>query len=164
MAYLSPAELVRLAGVRPAMLAHVLPIENEVEARTGKKIYVAPDGGGRSYDTQVRIYADSGNGTKYAAAPPGRSRHELGGAVDFNIVNGTDDDYRALRDVAVARGLVAGYDFHPTDSYPNAKKDPYHIELNETRAEAEAAFADYQKKKPSCSSCSALLYFSGTHR
>lgn len=138
MAYLSPAEMTRIALTRPELRAVALPFEQAVEDQTGCQVTIVS--GQRSYDEQAALYANcQTNNTNCPAAPPGQSKHEFGSAMDIRLkpLDGstvTDDDYRQMADIAQGTfGLTAGYYF--------TNKDRGHVELSDSLAACQAAYA-----------------------
>jgi hypothetical protein len=145
---LTPQERARLGDVRPELLLQLLALQDSALQQLGYVLAVPVDGGTRTNARQAQLYADSlaqgGGVLAYPVAKPGSGRHEYGAAVDLHIVaggsdddgRGSDDDYRALADVALQLGLVPGYYFE--------KSDPFHFQLNETLAQSQARWADMQ--------------------
>ena len=137
MAYLSPAELARVALLRPDLLSTLTRHMAEFERQTGHRTYVGAKGGLRSYEVQAQTYADS-LAQGFRANPPGTSHHEYGAAYDLIIV-GTGKDaamdkanplYETLAAIGENLGLRAGQHFR------SGKPDPYHFELMESLATA----------------------------
>jgi hypothetical protein len=136
MATLSLLDDARLGAVRPE-LRQLLASLWEAATTYGYTLAIPANGGRRSHAAQVKLYADSAQGTRYAVAQPGRSRHEYGAAVDLNIIaggygdggTGADSDYRWLADAAESLGLVAGFYF---DARGEGLHDPYHFQLKES--------------------------------
>jgi hypothetical protein len=148
VALFSPSELKLVWLLRPDFYTAVLKTMNDFEQATGLKTVVV--GGLRSTQMQSQIYSDSlSAGTYkgqqgYRAAPPGQSKHEWGSAVDLNIVGHTAGDaatdhasplYEKLATIAEANGLKAGQHFK------TGLPDPYHLETNDTNAQAQAAWS-----------------------
>ena len=134
MAILTPAELVRIAGIRPELRALVLPIMQAVEDATGKKLTIPPRGGLRTYAQQVDLWNDRAN-NPYPVAQPGRSYHEFGAAVDLNIIGGTDDDYAMMATIVQQRyGLVSAY-----------PSDRVHVRLPITLEQAQESWQNLQQ-------------------
>lgn len=126
MAYLSPAELLRVANLLPRFVSKLTQLMDNFEKRTGRKTKVVS--GHREDAEQAAIYADSlAHG--YRASPPGRSKHQYA-AADLNIIGATSSAaadqanplYAILAEEARKLGLKPGFDF--TSGLP----DPYHIE------------------------------------
>ena len=118
---------VSLDGLNPALLENFRGMVEEYGLKTNKKVVVTD--GFRTYDEQARLHA------KYPdkAAPPGRSLHEFGLAVDVDskTLNEMDD-----------LGLMRKYGFtRPVG------KEPWHteaagIQSNLNKAKTDPAFAD----------------------
>lgn len=128
---LSPADLLRIAALRPPLKARALPFIADVEAATGKSVRIPPRGGVRSAQDQVDLWNDRAN-NPYPVAQPGTSRHEFASALDFNIVNGTTADYWTAARIADRYELDSGIYFTPPD--------PVHLQLRETLVDARAAY------------------------
>jgi D-alanyl-D-alanine dipeptidase len=121
---ITPAELLRIAGLRPELRALALPFIADVEHATGKSVSIPPRGALRSYSDQVDLW-NARASNPYPVAQPGTSRHEYGAALDVNIAGGTDDDYETAADIATSRyGLDAGLYF--------STPDRVHFQLHET--------------------------------
>jgi hypothetical protein len=145
---LTPQERARLGDVRPELLQQLLALQDSALQQLGYVLAVPVDGGTRTNARQAQLYADSlaqgGGVLAYPVATPGSGRHEFGAAVDLHIIaggsdddgRGSDDDYRALADVALQLGLVPGYYFD--------KSDPYHFQLNEPLTQSQARWAAMQ--------------------
>ena len=88
---------VNLSGLNPEMKKRLAGLAFEYNQKTGKKIQI--NSGYRDSKEQAELYAKYG---PPRAAPPGRSRHESGLAVD---INSTDANK------AVELGLMAKYGF-----------------------------------------------------
>lgn len=136
MAFLTPAELLRIAPLRPELRDIVLPIMQAVEDATGHTITVPPNGGYRSNATQVELYANRAS-NPYPVAVPGKSRHEYGAAVDLDIIGGADSDYSQMATIASSQfGLASGY-----------PGDRVHMQLDETLDQSIAAWNDLQASR-----------------
>lgn len=136
MAFLTPAELLRVAPLRPELRAVILPLMQATEDATGKKIAIPPNGGLRSNLTQQALYAARAS-NPYPVAVPGRSRHEYGAAVDLNILGGDDADYSRMADIAREMfGLHAAY-----------PSDRVHFGLDETLEESIARWNALQSER-----------------
>lgn len=136
MAFLTPMELLRIAGLLPELRAAVLPIMQATEDATGKKLTIPPNGGVRSYETQAALYAARAT-NPYPVAIPGTSKHECGAAVDLNIIGGSEADY------ATMAGIVEDT-FELTSGWPD---DEVHIELPDDLSDCQAAWADVQQQR-----------------
>lgn len=145
MAFLTPAELLRVAPLRPELRAVVLPLMQAVEDATGKKLTIPPNGGLRSNLTQQALYAARAS-NPYPVAIPGRSRHEYGAAIDLNILGGSDADYAVLADIA--REMFGLHAAGPTDRV--------HINLDETLEQSVAAWDALQHARATTVSVWAL--------
>jgi len=77
----------------------------------------------RSPEQQAEIYARSGQGRNFMAAPPGLSEHQRGNAADLSFANPQAE--RAVRGAAPGAGLSFPF------TQPNARglTDPNHIQL-----------------------------------
>lgn len=84
-------------GVQTAFKRRFLAMAREYKERTGRKIQV--NSAYRSTADQARLYARYGPGR---AAPPGRSGHEFGAAIDMNSADGN---------AAQQLGLLNRYNF-----------------------------------------------------
>ena len=99
---------VHLEGVKPNLLQYFLGMAEEYGNKTGKTIQV--NDGFRSYDEQARLHAKDSK----KAAPPGKSLHEFGLAMDIN-----SGDAGKLEEL----GLMKKYGFtRPVGG------EPWHIE------------------------------------
>lgn len=138
MARFGPLELVRVALVRQDVKDAVLATMQAFEDQTGMKTFVPEDGGYRSMSTQTEVYADSLK-EGFRAAPPGKSKHEFGAAIDLQIINAdgtvreqnaavdeSDPDYELLATLGESNGLIAGKHFSSGDP------DPYHFESSDS--------------------------------
>lgn len=124
---LTPAELARVALLQPALRNAVPAIVQDIEQATGKAVTIPPHGGWRSSASQAALYAARAS-NPYPVAAPGTSYHEFGGAVDLDIIGGTDADYQTMRDIVQGTyGLVSGY-----------PGDQVHVRLNESLAQVQA--------------------------
>lgn len=87
MQYVKLVKGARLEGLSPSMLKLFLGMAEEYGTKTGKSIPVTD--GFRSYQEQAALYARLPKGR---AAPPGRSLHEFGIALDIdsNVANELD--------------------------------------------------------------------------
>lgn len=129
MAILTPLELARIALLRPELRAAVLPIMDDVERATGKKVTIPPRGGFRTHAQQAALYATAST-NPYPVAAPGQSYHEYGAALDLNILGGTAADYQAMGAIVTGTyGLVSGL-----------PADPVHMRLNESLDQAIATW------------------------
>jgi hypothetical protein len=146
VAFLTPAELLRIAGLRPELRALVLPLMQATEDATGKKLTIPPNGGLRSNLTQQALYAARGS-NPYPVAIPGRSRHEYGAAVDLNIIGGNDDDYAQL--ASIAEGMFALHAAGPSDRV--------HIQLNESLEDSIARWDALQSERVTTASSWVLV-------
>lgn len=136
---LTPAEVLRIAGLRPELRAIVLPLMHDITVATGKAVSIPPRGAKRSYADQVDLW-NARASNPYPVAQPGTSRHEFGGAIDLNILGGTADDYQAMADIAEGKyGLDAGLYF--------TTPDQVHLQLHESLADARAAFAAMETQR-----------------
>lgn len=127
MIILTPAEYARVALLQPQLRNAVPAIVQDVEQATGKAVTIPPHGGWRSSATQAALYAARAS-NPYPVAAPGSSYHEFGGALDLDIVGGTDADYATMANLVQQKyGLVSGY--------PN---DRVHMQLNESLAQCQA--------------------------
>lgn len=135
---LSPADLLRIAALRPPLKARALPFIADVEAATGKQVRIPPRGGVRSPQDQIDLWNDRAN-NPYPVAQPGTSRHEFASALDFNIVNGTAADYMTAALIADRYQLDSGIYFTPPD--------PVHLQLRETLADARAAYVVMKQER-----------------
>lgn len=148
--FYGPREALEMFGARPELLSADSKSAAEFEARTGKRTYIAVDGGVRSNARQAALDAESGG--QYPVAPAGSSYHEYGAARDRLILtadNPTEADYQLLAEISAKHGLMnrfgrPGYD--PTDKG--------HRQLNESLDTVKAKWADLQKKNWSSSSSS----------
>lgn len=146
--FYGPREALEMFGARPELTAADSRIASEFEAETGKRTYIAVDGGVRDSAKQAALYADSlkqGNGTlAYPVGKPGESRHEYGSARDRLILaadNPTEADYRKLAVISARHGLVNRFgrpEYDPTDKG--------HGQLDEPLEVAKAEWAKLQKK------------------
>lgn len=143
---LSAADRAKLAGVRPELRSAAESIQEAAQAAIGKPVVVSS--GLRTFAQQQALY-DATASNPNPVAVPGSSRHEVGAAVDFAIVGGTDADYRTLSDIIVRTGLVSGYNF--------ARRDPGHAQLNESWADSVAAWDAMQQEDSATSSAWWLL-------
>lgn len=132
----TPAELLRVAGLRPPLRAIVPALAADVEHATGKRVRIAPLGANRTSAQQAYLKANEAT-NPYPVAAPGNSRHEFGGAADLSIEGGTASDYATLATLARDKyGLDVGADFD--------RPDLPHVQLRETLDEARAAWATAQ--------------------
>lgn len=88
---------VNIDGLNPQLKERLAGLAKEYNEKTGKKIQI--NSGYRSTEEQAALYAKIGPPN---AAPPGRSRHESGLAVDINSVDANK---------AIELGLMAKYGF-----------------------------------------------------
>lgn len=102
-------------------------------AATGKHIQVGDDY--RTSQQQADIYAKSGNGTKFRAAPPGQSLHEKGLA--FDIVN-----WKEAQPYLVEAGLMNGV---AANDSRMALEDPGHFSLNGSEFNVKGSLSDTDK-------------------
>lgn len=143
MAYLGPAELARVALLRPELLAKLRQLMTDAEAALGVKTYIPEYGGLRTVEDQARLvkFRDDtvkAGGTYYAVAPAGHSMHAYGAAFDIKIVGGgSDAQYKRLGQLGEQLGLRWGGHFGESTGHPE-KRDPFHFELPETLAHASA--------------------------
>lgn len=136
---LNPAEYVRAAQLRQPLRAMVPALVDDIQAATGKKVIIPPRGAVRTTQEQIDLWNDRAN-NPYPVAQPGTSRHEFGGAIDLNIVGGTDADYATMAVIAESKyGLEAGLYFD--DRYPGKREDKVHLQMIETLPEAQLAWA-----------------------
>lgn len=119
---------VDLDGLDPAMKERLAGLAYEYHERTGDKIQV--NSAYRSREKQAELYARLGPGR---AAPPGRSRHESGLAVD---INSTDAER------AIQLGLMDKYGF--TRPVPG---ETWHVEPKESAGRG-APDNPYEPGKP----------------
>lgn len=135
MAYLTPAEVLRIVGMRPELRAAVLPMMQAIQDATGKHVAIPPRGGTRSAAVQLALWnARDTNvdaaGNLLPVAAPGTSKHECGSAVDLDIIGGTDADYATMAQIVEGTfGFVSGW--------PN---DEVHVEMPGTLADCQAAY------------------------
>jgi len=152
MSYLSLNEVLRCWWVRPDVLSTGTLIMQDFERETGRRLYIPKHGGHRFYKVQAQLFADSlkaGGGKKLAwpvADPDGEfAFHVVGGALDFHIVGGRnnndnpDPDFAKLAEIAERHGMRAGYRFK--------KRDVFHIEVNETMAVARAKWETLTRER-----------------
>lgn len=78
-------------GVQTAFKSRFLDMAREYKDRTGRKVQV--NSAYRSTADQARLFARYGPGR---AAPPGRSGHEFGAAIDMNSADGNTADRMGL--------------------------------------------------------------------
>lgn len=114
---------VDIAGLHPVFANRLANAIQDAEEATGAKANIIS--AHRSIEEQAEIYERSGHGTKFAAAPPGQSRHQLGAAVDL----GKGPVLSWIKEHASQYGL---------ENLPDRLNDPGHIQL---------ATADYQQLK-----------------
>lgn len=103
-----------LTGVQPTLAGRIEQVAREFKARTGGDINVTS--AVRTPEEQEKLYNDYISGkSKYPAAPPGRSKHDRGLAIDVDssIANKLD-----------SMGLLAKYGLGRPVS-----NDPVHIEV-----------------------------------
>lgn len=136
MAFLTPAELLRVAPLRPELRAIVLPLMQAIEDATGKKVAIPRHGGVRTDAEQAALYA-ARNDNPFPVAVPGTSKHEYGSALDLNIIGGSDDDYAAMSAIAINM-------FGLRSLYPD---DRVHVELNQSLQQCEDAWAAVQQSR-----------------
>lgn len=126
---LTPAELTRIALLQPQLRNAVPSLVQDIEDATGKRVSIPPNGGWRSYATQAALFANRAT-NPYPVVAPGTSYHEVGAAVDLDIVGGTAADYSAMWAIATAKyGFVV------------PAGDRVHVRLNESLAQAQADWA-----------------------
>lgn len=102
-----------LAGVNEGLATALDKAASEYMAITGKTVTVTS--AVRSAEEQQRLYDDYKAGrSKFPAAPPGRSKHALGTAVDINSATANE---------MAQKGLLAKYGLGQP-----IKNDPVHIE------------------------------------
>jgi len=110
---------VHLEGMNPEFASRFAGMAKEYMDQTGKKITVTD--AFRSSEEQARLYAMK----PHLAAPPGRSRHEKGMAMDIDT---------AQANQLYASGLMEKYGFYrpmypPWGGGPGRKTEGWHLEL-----------------------------------
>jgi hypothetical protein len=102
-------------GFDPTLAARLHAAGNAYTAETGKKPIFGE--GDRDAATQQRYWEDSGHGSRYPAAPPGRSKHQDGKAMDL-----PDSEFRKwLKDGNMNR---FGLYFPVRGDAPHVQADP----------------------------------------
>lgn len=96
-------------GLKQGMKDRFLAMAIEYKAMTGSKIAI--NSGNRTYAKQAALYRQYG---PRRAAPPGRSKHESGVAIDVNSSDG---------EMLLKLGLLAKYGF-----FRPYRSEPWHIE------------------------------------
>jgi len=123
---------VTLDGLDPTVLQMLTGMIEEYGEITGKKVIITD--GFRSYQEQARLYAKDSN----KAAPPGRSLHEFGLAVDIDRRNLNEMD---------SLGLMRKYGFtRPVGG------EPWHIEPAGIQADINRAKQDVTFRNQAISS------------
>ncbi len=110
---------VHIEGLNPEFASRFAAMAKEYMDTTGKKLTITD--AFRSREEQARLYALKPN----LAAPPGRSRHEKGIAIDMDSMQ-ANELYKS--------GLMEKYGFYrpmfpPWGGGPGKKTEPWHIEL-----------------------------------
>jgi len=121
---------VDLSGVQPSVMNNFQGMANEYNQQTGKTVQV--NSAFRSIEAQKKLFAESPAGY---AAPPGRSLHNFGYALDINS--------REANEMA-SSGLMKKWGFHQ----PMTTKEPWHIEpIGVNRADVKSgAFPMVEEK------------------
>lgn len=136
---LTPAEVLRIAGLRPELRAIALPLMHDIAVATGKEVSIPPRGAKRSYADQVDLW-NARASNPYPVAQPGTSRHEIASALDLNIAGGTDDDYETM-------AIIAEQKYFLDPGWYFTDRDRVHLQLHESLADARAAYAAMQTQR-----------------
>lgn len=105
---------VDMNGVKPPVVKRLKAMGAEYKQKTGKKLVITS--AFRSYEKQAQLYARWKAGKGNLAAPPGRSLHEKGLAIDINP---------SQVDQLIGMGMLSKYGFHrPMDR----RDEKQHIE------------------------------------
>jgi len=119
---------VHIEGLNPEFASKFAGMAKEYTQITGKKLTITD--AFRSREEQARLYAAK----PHLAAPPGRSRHEKGTAIDM--------DSRQANELYTS-GLMEKYGFYrpmfpPWGGGPGKKSEPWHVEMARTSQVGDA--------------------------